>query len=78
MHSVNIYFNVINVDYTSKWSQNILGTNHADNDKHTLLAYYATICVKFLETFRDNLSVPSSRGLLTHEDGTTRLYQKRR
>jgi hypothetical protein len=40
-----------------------------------VLGYYATSCCNCLPTFRDNVSVPSSRvrGLLTLEDGTYRL-----
>ena len=51
---------------------------HTGNVNCDLLGYYATSCVKFLQTFRDNLSVPSSRGLLGLQDGTNRLYQKLR
>jgi len=45
---------------------------HANNDR-ALLAYYATNCVNFLQTFLDDLSIPSLRGFLTLEDGTDRL-----
>jgi hypothetical protein len=38
------------------------------DDNCALLNYYATSGGNFLPTFRDNLSVPSSRSLL--EDGT--------
>jgi hypothetical protein len=47
-----------------------------------LLGYYAASCGNFLPTFRDNVSVPTSRvkspsreGLLIREDGTDTLFR---
>jgi hypothetical protein len=38
-----------------------------------LMGYYAASCGNCLPTFRDNLSVPSSRFFLIFEDGTDRF-----
>jgi hypothetical protein len=47
-----------------------------------LVGYYTASCGNYLQTFWDNVSVPSSRvkipssfllGILTHEDGTDTL-----
>ena len=47
-----------------------------------VLGYYAVYSGDSVPTFRDNLSVPSSREnnpkRLTHEDGTDRFVPKRR
>jgi hypothetical protein len=58
----------------------ISGFRHDVDDICALLGYYATSCGNCLPTFRDNVSVPSSRvkspsrkGLLTREDGTDTL-----
>jgi hypothetical protein len=58
----------------------ISGFRRDVHDICALLVYHAASCGKFLPTFRDSVSVPSSRvkspRLLALEDGTDTLSRK--
>jgi hypothetical protein len=44
-----------------------------EEEEEEEVVYYAACTANFIPTFQDSLSVPSSRDLLTVEDGTDRL-----
>jgi hypothetical protein len=66
-------------EWMSEWL--ISGFRRDVDETCGLLGYYTASCGNYLPTFRDNVSVPSSRvkipssllGILTREDGTDTL-----
>jgi len=55
-----------------------VGTNDGTDKKCVLLGHYSASSGNFFQMFRDDLSIPSSGGFLTPEDGTDKFFPKRR